>query len=380
MFYILFFFISDMAFSFNENRLFYSHKNQENQFSSGTNKSNSFVRSEKSVLKMQHVWSIDLLPHKKIKNSLMHNSSPVVTEALVIQANGVNGVQAFSKSTGHLVWSFPISGGVFSTLERHKGQLYFGASDGFFYSLDLKTGKLIWKFFTGSENLSPALIHQNKVYWTDHRQQLYALSLKGTLLWTYAGPSLTREMIVRGRPRPAIYKNNIYMGFYDGSLVALNKHKGTLKWKKSLSTKQSIYGHLIVRNRCLLVSVFKESLFCLNPLNGQIKWQTKGDQLIFPKGHMFYKIFKQSIVAVKKSNRKIQWSVKLNSYPIRPTIYKQYLIYGSLGDSFIYVAHKTSGQLVSQFKFGRGLASPVTVNQNHLYFLSIDAHLHKVKL
>ncbi len=346
----------------------------ENQFSE--------QRQEKTSLNIQHLWSVDTIKKSFLRPALVHNGSALLTDQLVIQGNGFNGIKAFSKDKGHLVWSFPIQGGVFSSLERYKNRLYFGASDGFFYSLELNTGKLVWKFFTGSENIGSALIHKNRIYWTAINQKLYALSLKGSLIWVYAGPSLTRDIILRGRPRPAVYKNFIYMGFYDGSLVALNKNSGKVKWKRVLSSKQSIYGDLSIKKSCLLASVFRTGLFCLNLWNGRKKWQSKGDVFIFPKGSLFYQVSDNHIFAVKKTNRKRLWSVTLKSRPINPSVYKNYLIYGSSSDSRIYIVHKSTGQPLANFKFGRGLSSPVTVDKQtgDLYFLSVNAYLHKIRL
>ena len=241
---------------------------------------------------------------------------------------------------------------------------------------------MIWKFFTGSENIGSPLIHKNKIYWTANNQKLYALSLEGSLLWVYIGASLTRDIILRGRPRPAIYRNFIYMGFYDGTLVALNKNNGKLKWKKSLSSTQSIYGNLFVEKSCLLASVFNTSLFCLNLWNGKVRWKTKANQFIFPKGSLFYKVSRSSISAVKKTNRKKMWNLGLKSYPAFLSVYKNYLIYGSLTDGRIYTVNKLTGQRLSSFKFGKGLAAPITVDNQtgDLYFLSVDAYLHKIRL
>ncbi|MGI9549493.1 MAG: PQQ-binding-like beta-propeller repeat protein [Bdellovibrionales bacterium] len=345
-----------------------------------TEKNFSKEVSKKEHLNLHHVWSVNLDPSRKIRRSLAHNSSPLLTKNLVIQANGINGVQAFSKDKAELIWSFAIPNGVFSSLTLNKNHIYFGASDGFFYSLEARTGKLVWKFFTGSENLGPALIHRNKVYWTSLNQKVYALSLKGDLLWTYAGPFLTRKMVVRSRPRPFIYKGRIYMGFYDGSLVALNQNNGSLKWKKQLSSK-AIVGNLFIKKSCLFVSTFKTSLSCLNPLNGKRKWKLKGESFLFPKGRFLYKISQKNISAVKKTTLKTRWSIPLKAAPALASIYKNYLIYGSLSDGSIHIVDKERGQTLSNFKFGKGLASSVTIDNNgDIYFLSVDARIHKIRI
>ena len=84
-----------------------------------------------------------------------------MTDDLVVQGNLINGVKAYNKHHGKLLWDVKFKPGVASPLVLHKGSLYFGGADGFFYCLDLETGQLNWKFFTGSENSSPPLIYKN---------------------------------------------------------------------------------------------------------------------------------------------------------------------------------------------------------------------------
>ena len=135
------------------------------------------------------MWTVDTAKEKVLKPQLVNNSSPAITEDVVVQGNFIDGIKAYKKDTGKLHWNFKIKSGVASPVILHKGNLYFGGADGFFYSLQLETGQLNWKFFTGSENLGSPFIHEDKIYWTTNNQKLYALSLKGKQLWIYSGSS-----------------------------------------------------------------------------------------------------------------------------------------------------------------------------------------------
>ena len=346
--------------------------------------SKPFVQNENKnhKVKLYPVWAINTISSKSLKPAVVHGSSPLLTKKFVIQSNGWEGIQVFTKKTGRMIWSFKIEEGSFSPLTLYQGNLYFGASDGFFYSLDIKTGNLVWKFFTGSENLSKATIDKGMIYWTASNQKLYALTLKGALSWVYAGPSLTRSMVLRSRPQPVVYKNFVYVGFYDGTLLALNKGNGRLQWKKTLSSNLPISGDLSVTGNCLFASVFQSKTYCLNPWNGAVRWSNKGSGILFPQGSLFYQWSENELMAFKKSNRKKVWSKKVESYPIKPVVYKGYLIYGSTSDGRIYVLNKKTSAELGSYLFGRGLSAPVKVSnkESAIYFFSVNAYLHKLRL
>lgn len=352
---------------------------------------NSLKKPSPNSIELRSLWTVDTVKPSKasktskmslLKPSLVHNSSPLLFKNLVIQANGWDGVKAYSQKTGRLIWKLSISGGSFSPLLLHKNQLYFGASDGFFYSLQAQTGELLWKFFVGSEVLSQALIDSNSVYFISNNQKVYALSLKGKLIWSYANSFLSGDKILRTRSRPVIYKSFIYVGFYNGEVLALHKRKGTLRWKKSIS-QQAISGDLLIKDSCLLVSAFQSYTYCLNPRKGLVSWKSLGDQILYPKkGSLYYQIAKNNLVAYKKSNRKKIWTTSVKPYPVLASIYKKWMIYGATSSDRLYVINKKQGSLDSVYVFGSGLSAPVTIDykKGEVYLISNHAYLHKLKI
>ena len=346
----------------------------------------SIKRKAKPAIKIQAIWTVDTVKEKKLRPQLAHNSPPLITKNLVIQGNSINGIKAYKKDKGQLLWDFKIqSGGVASPVALHKGNIYFGGTDGFFYSLKLETGRLNWKFFTDSENLGKPLIHEDKVYWTANNQKLYALSLKGKLLWIYSGPSLSKGFSVRGRPRPAIYKNWIYTGFYEGSLVALDKEKGKLQWKLPLSPSHTIREDLEISGNCLFVPVFDFYLFCLEPLNGKIRWKTRGGSSSYlAENTAVYQSYKDALYALKKFDGKRIWKKKIKAgvLPLPAVSVKDHLVYGFPSQGKLIFINRKNGKTQSEYKFGRGLAAPVRVDPENkdIYFLSIDGYLHKISI
>ena len=74
-------------------------------------------------------------------------TQPVIAGEKVLVADKDNPVlRAFASSTGEPVWQFIPGGRIDSSPTIYKGLVYFGASDGFIYCLDMNDGALRWKY------------------------------------------------------------------------------------------------------------------------------------------------------------------------------------------------------------------------------------------
>ena len=346
----------------------------------------SIRKTVKPTFQVQTLWLVDMLADRKIKAQFINNSPPLITEHLVIQGSPVVGVKAYTKEEGKLVWSFPVKSGVVSPLVLYKENIYFGGGDGFFYSLKMKTGSLNWKFFTDSKNSGAPLIYGGKIYWSTGSQKLYALSLSGKQLWIYPGPFPSTDFVVFGRPGPVVYRNLIYMGFYNGKLVALEKNTGKLQWERQLSSSQPIRENLGFKEPCLFIPVFESHLFCLEPLSGKTIWKTKGgSSLFYPKNFsVIYQFYKDKLYAVNKKEGSIIWEKKVGSgaFPFASRTLGKYLVYGFPSKGHLVFVNRKNGKTLGKYQFGKGLAGPVSVDseKKEIYFLSIDGYLRKISI
>jgi hypothetical protein len=74
-------------------------------------------------------------------------TQPVIADQKVLVADKDNPVLcAFAAGTGKPVWRFVPGGRIDSSPAIYKGLVYFGATDGFIYCLDLGSGELRWKY------------------------------------------------------------------------------------------------------------------------------------------------------------------------------------------------------------------------------------------
>lgn len=110
--------------------------------------------------------------------------TPAVGEAIVCVGGGQvdwpgedkpsAAMHGFDKQTGKLLWRYPVSAGVVSSIPYQRGEstvtgspvivggvVYFGASDGYLYALDVAGGKLLWRYRFGVPIASTVAVSGN---------------------------------------------------------------------------------------------------------------------------------------------------------------------------------------------------------------------------
>jgi len=294
-----------------------------------------------------------------------------------------------------LIWDIA-SAGVSKALILHKESLYFGGRDGFFYSLSEKTGSLNWKYYIGSELAGQALIKEDRLYFLTQDQKLYALGLKGNLIWIHSHPFQSGHFNIKGNVSPLIKNDLIYAVFEKGVVKALKKEDASLIWINQLSTE--IISSLRLSQNCLFVPTFKSHNYCLDTKTGKIISKSKEkSQFLFEDSNQWYRFFdgtlfaynklkdksrKKSLISYEKDSP-VLWKQSLaDSSPFPPSFFEDYSIYGFLSYGKLQILKNKTGALIKEYPFGKGLAGPITIDPSDqsLYFLSVDSYLYKISL
>lgn len=127
---------------------------------------------------------------KETKFQFSVSSAPLVTNDLIIMATSDNGIAAFNKDNFELVWNYKTKPALIYTSPYTKTNertvesspvlsgdiIYFGASDGYFYALDVKSGNEVWKIDVGVPIFSTAAISGNLVFVNDFSGNTYAFT------------------------------------------------------------------------------------------------------------------------------------------------------------------------------------------------------------
>lgn len=162
------------------------------------------------------------------------DSSPTLSEdeGVVYFGSWDNKLYALDTASGSQVWSFAAGSLIVaSPAIDEDGNLYFGSSDGIFYSLD-PMGVLRWFYIVGSElDCSPAVSEEGHVYVGAYDGKLYSFTGDGELRWTFSARESEEESASRIAGPVSIGENGaIYFGSADGFCYAVSA-EGELDWE-----------------------------------------------------------------------------------------------------------------------------------------------------
>lgn len=327
--------------------------------------------------------SQDLLGFRKIQRS-----SPVIYKDILVQGNAQTGVQGFriTPSGLSLSWTIPINNGVEPSMTIINDRLFFGASDGYFYSAKAETGEILWKVSIKSEVLSqPTLDEEGRLFFLAANNVLFALDASdGHQLWVYSRQD-TANMTIRGGGRPAVRDGIVYEGFSDGSLVALSAKSGAPQWEIQLNRNRKfrdLDASPLVDGDRLYIAGYDDKLYCLSRKDGTIQWKFDVggfEAATIDQDNLFVPSSNGEVVAINKISGKLIWKIAgLDGISTQPRLlYKDFLVFGESQGKLKIVDRKT-GVVTHYFEPGRGVFSTPTIDidRKMIYFISNESHLY----
>jgi outer membrane protein assembly factor BamB len=336
--------------------------------------------SRRLVLEKQ--WVRDTPNEEYYDFRRVHRMPPVLTKSMVIAGNSIDGLVAYDRKTAKELWRFNVEGGVEAGVAEQNEFLYFGAGDGFFYKIEKWTGRAVWSFPIRAEGLGQPTIQGNRIYFLAGNNVVYALDTEtGKSAWLYNRRD-PANISVRGGSRPSVDDSHVYVGFSDGSLVALKKATGTVAWETLVNKNkrfQDIDSHPFLDGETIYIAGYDNSLQAINKKNGDRLWQVNLGGYSMPlkkDSSLYYSSTSNKIVALDKDSGQTIWSQDLRSLGTQPEEFLGLIIVGEYNGSLKLLDMQT-GELVKEFHPGRGVHSKVTIDREtgDLYFMSSDGNL-----
>lgn len=170
--------------------------------------------------------------------------SPVIANEIVYVGSLDSVLYAIDLATGKERWKFRTGGPVRNSVAIIGNLLFLLSSDGLLYRLSADSGKVngfyqtmtgyagdhqndMWDYFT-----STPVIVDSTIYFGSG-QDVYAIDVNdGYLKWVYKTDGLVHT-------KPAVSRNKLYVGSFDGYLYAINLFTGTAEWKFKTTGKFS---------------------------------------------------------------------------------------------------------------------------------------------
>ena len=124
-----------------------------------------------------------------------------------------------------VAWTFEAGEPIESSAAIAEGVVYVGAQSAELLALDLKTGKLLWKYKTteGIGESSPC-VADGVVYVGDLAGVVHAVGKDGKGLWTFKAGSEIKAS-------PVVVDDRVLIGSYDETLYCLAAKTGKLLWQ-----------------------------------------------------------------------------------------------------------------------------------------------------
>src|SRR5690606_2907790 len=170
--------------------------------------------------------------------------------------------------------------------------LYFGSNDGALYRVDANTGELHWRFMTNAAVSRRPVLSHGLLYFTNANDTLLALDPEsGKLVWQqHRTPAMGME--IAGYAGPTVYRDKVYTGFSDGTVLAFDARTGTERWQPvDLSAEaEQVLGELpayldvdttpvpdeIAAGSVVYVANYAGGVFALDSETGTQVWQNSG--------------------------------------------------------------------------------------------------------
>ncbi len=208
--------------------------------------------------------------------------SPVIDNNTVYIGSHDSILYALDLKTGKEKWRFRTGGAIRNSVAIIGNLLFLLSTDGILYRLDADSGRINgfyqtmtgytgdrqhdpWDYFTSTPVIADSVIYFGA------GEDLYAITVNdGYLLWTYK----TGDVV---HTSPAINKNRVFAGSFDGHIYALNRSTGVLDWKFKTNgrftfPKGEASGNPVVASGILFAGARDNGLYALDVRGGYCNW------------------------------------------------------------------------------------------------------------
>jgi outer membrane protein assembly factor BamB len=296
-------------------------------------------------------------------------------------------------------WKFKITNNA-KNLTITDEALYYWSKDGYFYSLDSKTGVQHWKFKPTGFPCTAAVTSHDMVYFGTMSGQIIALNKHtGQEVWLFdiGGPLCESSIIVS----PTLSNGLLFFGAHHSKFYALDARTGLQKWAfktpVSLGTrlwKASIRSAVLTNDRIkapvpvihdgvIFFSCESNYLYAVNVYTGKEKWRfysgsyAEVTPIIIDK-KIYFGTVAGDFYAVDIVTGKQTWSSK-TGYPIycSPSATEETIYVGNIA-GYAYALDAITGKERWRIKAACSINSFFVTANGLVYFSSDDGNIYAV--
>eukprot|EP00939_MAST-03C_sp_MAST-3C-sp1_P002242 g2242.t1 len=254
-------------------------------------------------------------------------SSPAVSiNNIVVVGTYGDDVLAYCGDDGTLMWNYTTRDYVASApaiaIVEGATVAFVGGVDGFLHAIDVSTGQRRWAFDAQEAIWAPPMVAAGKVcfgsggeanpYANDHAHVHCVNASTGLSVWNYSVGSSQ----VQSCPTLDDRSTTLYVGVYDGRLLALDFLSGTLKWSSNRTggrVESSPVTTLVENTGCIVVVGSADGfLYAFFAETGKLFWRVRlgtevGSSPAIDNRNVIYVGGDPGIYAINASDGSVFW-------------------------------------------------------------------------
>ncbi len=272
-----------------------------------------------------------------------------------------NNMYALDLKTGKLVWKYATDAGIATRPHVSDGRIIFGSEDRILYAVTNR-GRLMWTCPTQGRIRSSAAVEFERAFFGSDDGKVYAVNAQnGQIVWEY-------DAVDPVRSSPVVGGDLLFIGTEDGAILGLEIRTGSLKWKAQAKRAVTATPAYDGKNEVLIVCSFDKSIYGFNPKNGYELWQTRTKQALISSpviydNTMYVGGIDQNLYAINANSGKQLWKLDLGSKIVStPAVTEEAIYIGTSGGDVVSVSRQ-SRKVIWRFKTdGPVPSSPLVIN------------------
>lgn len=304
------------------------------------------------------------------------------------------GLVALDKNTGRVVWRAAIPEGASNTVLARGEKVFVGGFDGKFRAYSLAGGQMLWETDLKFPPSGTPAIADGRILVGSEDHAVHALDIAtGKLLWSYRRGT-TGAATIRGGGSPAFIGGKFWVGFADGTFVALQPQDGSVVLERQFldNTKfMDVDAAPISWKKGILATSYEGRLRFLQP-DGSLLWSFPAGSARSPLvtnvagGRIFVASSDGYIYALSDDNGKEIWKFAVRKgNPTGLGVFQEKsdpLLAVASSDNFIYLLNAVSGQALERLSIGSSSGSYTDLvvdpeNKNRFFMVSHFGRVHE---
>lgn len=342
---------------------------------------------EKRQPELIGAWARDVSTGPQFGAKKHEQASPLIVGDDLFQGGSDGKLIVVNKHDGRLKRVIKDSGGLDASPLFHESVLYFGNGDGYVKAFSYRNGDYLWSYFTGHPVYSTPAFCDGRIFIIGSSNIFYSLDAKtGKVLWTIKKEFPSGVPVVKGASSPVCYDDTVYVGFSDGSFIGANIVSGSVVMEKKLSSTgkfKDVDATPYVDEKRIIVPSYDGNLYCLDRKSGQIIWSIKdgsAKSVSLVGQDIYYSSSDGYLYLLEAADGAVRWRVKLSEgIPTAPSILNEYIVVGS-SEKGIMLFERASGKFVKEYNSGTGVLADPVVEGNNIYFMSNFGVLYSIRV